>query len=60
MNLWTTLGLLLTAAIGIWRFVKRLRSQKRKQAEEARKQFEEGIKNADASSITSALDRLNR
>ena len=60
MNLWGVLGLFLTAGIGIWKFWRHFSDEKRKRAEAAQKIIEGGIKSGDTSSITSALDRLNR
>jgi len=60
MNVITIVGLILSCAIGIWKFVGRLKSNQRKRAKEAKEMMDEGIKNNDPSGITSAFDRVRR
>lgn len=60
MGQWlTVIGLLLTSAIGIWRFVKKLRNEKKKRAEEAKKMYQEALKSNDISKLNAAIARLN-
>ena len=60
MNWLTLLGLLLTAAIGVWRFFASQARRQRQRAEEAAALGEEGFREHDASKITAAFDRLRR
>ena len=60
MNILAIVGMVLTCAIGIWKFVGRLKSQERKQAQKAKEILDEGIKNNDPSSITAGFDRMRR
>jgi uncharacterized membrane protein (DUF106 family) len=52
--------LVLTCITGVWTWLKRRLSEKRKIAEEAREEYEEAIKSGDTSRITAALSKLNR
>ena len=56
----TVVGLVLSCVIGVWRFFKRIKSERRKVADEAKKQLKEGLDNSDTSRITSSFDRMRR
>ena len=60
MSWLTVLGLLLTAGIGVWRFVAGKARRTRQRAEAAGQMGQEGIEAKDPSRITASLDRLNR
>ena len=52
--------LALTAAIGIWKFVARVKSERRKLSDEAGKKLDDAHKNKDKSSLLDAWDNINR
>jgi membrane protein implicated in regulation of membrane protease activity len=52
--------LVFTAAIGIWKFVGRIKSEKRKLLDEADKMHDEALEARDPSRITASHDRINR
>jgi len=54
------IGSVLAIIIGLWRYFGRRNAEKRKQAEQARKDLEDAEKNGDISGITSAVDDINR
>ena len=54
------LGALLALALGAWNFFKRKGRERRKRADTAKKQFQEGMKDEDPSKITSSFDRIRR
>jgi len=54
------IGALLSLALGIWRWVKRMKREERRIADECKKELDEGIKNNDPSRITAAFDRMRR
>ena len=52
--------LALTAAIGIWKFVARVKSERRKLADEAGKKLEDAHKNKSKSDLLDSWDSINR
>lgn len=56
----SAIGALLTLLLGIWKWVKRVKREERKIADEAQKQFDEAMAAGDASAITAAFARLRK
>ena len=56
----TAIGGLISLLVGIWKWVKRMKREERRIADEAKAQLDEGIKNNDPSAITAAFDRMRR
>ena len=50
----------MTCAIGIWKFVARLKSEKRKLADEAKEKLDKAHNGGNESDILDAWDRINR
>ena len=57
-QLFTVIGLLLTAGIGVFKWWQHLTSEKKKRAEEAMKLFKEAEATGDISKINAAIARL--
>ena len=60
MSIFSALSGLLLIIIGVWKYFSRKNRERRKNADEARKLTESGIKNNDASEISAGFDRINR
>ena len=60
MSIFSALSGLFLIIIGLWKFFGRKNRERRKNADEARKLTESGIKNNDASEISAGFDRINR
>jgi ABC-type nickel/cobalt efflux system permease component RcnA len=60
MSWLAVIGLVLTCAIGIWKFVARLKSEKRKLADEARTKLDEAKKTSNNSDFLDAFERIDR
>ena len=54
------IGLVLTCAIGIWKFMARIKSEKRKLADEARKKLDDAKANNSKSDFLDAFGNTNR
>lgn len=54
------IALFLTCCIGVWKFVARMKSEKRKLADKAREQLDNAHKNKDKSSLLDSWDSINR
>lgn len=60
MSIVAVIGLILTCAIGIWNWIKRLRSEKRKIADDARKKLDDAKTNSSPSDFVDAFDSMRR
>lgn len=60
MQILVVIGAILTCVIGVWRWIKRIRSEKRKMIDEAQKKYLEAVRDGDTSTATAMLDRINR
>ena len=60
MGVLKVLGLLLLAAIGVWKFFSGRASRQRDRATAAQALFDEGMAAHDASKIVAAFNRVNR
>ena len=54
------IGTLLSLIFAVWRWVKRMKREERRIADEAKAQLDEGIRTNDPSLITAAFDRVRR
>lgn len=56
----TAVGTLLSLAFGIYKWIRRMKREERRIADEAQKQFDEGIASGDTSLITAAFSRMRK
>jgi hypothetical protein len=52
--------LFMTCAIGVWKWIARLKSEKRRIANEAKKKLDSAVDSGDTSTITTAFDSMRR
>jgi len=60
MNIIAVIGLVLSCAIGIWKYFGRKNKEKRKLADEARKKLDSAKENDNESDFLDSFDRINR
>jgi len=60
MNIIAVVGLVLSCAIGIWKYFGRRNKEKRRLADEARKKLDEAKENDSESDFLDGFDNINR
>lgn len=60
MNILTVIGLVLACIVGVWKFVSRLKSRRRKVVKRAKEKLDEACTNDDASDFIDGFGDVNR